>query len=91
MLSYGVFTSAANAALETTMETNRAVTSTPDEKAYAFSLIDAAIRTHKAVASRGEARLTYIRRFKANKILSGNERDAKRLVYSRCFDTIAAE
>jgi hypothetical protein len=40
--------SAVNAALETAMETIRAVTSTTDEKASAYSLIDAAIRTHQA-------------------------------------------
>jgi hypothetical protein len=73
------------------METIRAVTSTPDETAYAYSLGDAALRTHQAVASAGEARLTYIRRFKAKKILTGGERVAERLVYTRCFDTIASD
>jgi hypothetical protein len=72
------------------METIRAVTYTPDEKAYAYSIIDAALRTHQAVASAGEARLTYIGRFRAKKILNGKERVAERLVYSRCFDLIAA-
>jgi hypothetical protein len=38
----------------------------------------------------GEARLTYIKRFKAKKILAGEERAAERLVYSRCCDTILA-
>jgi hypothetical protein len=52
------------------MQTIRSITSTPDEKAYAYALIDAPIRTDKAVASPGEARLTYIRRFKAKKILN---------------------
>jgi hypothetical protein len=46
MLCYGVFTSAANSALENAMEQIRAVTSTPAEKAYAYSLIDATLRTH---------------------------------------------
>jgi hypothetical protein len=50
------------------METIRAVTSTPDDKAYAYSLIDAALRTHEALASAGEARLAYITRFKAKKL-----------------------
>jgi hypothetical protein len=71
------------------METIRAVTSTPDEKAYAYSLIDATLRTNQAMASAGEARLTFISRFKAKKILSDEERVAERLVYTRCFDTIA--
>jgi hypothetical protein len=43
------------------------------------------------VASAGEARLTYIRRFKAKKILTGEERVAERLVYTRCFDTFASD
>jgi hypothetical protein len=38
MLCYGVFTAAANAALETAMETLRAVTSTPDETTCAYLL-----------------------------------------------------
>jgi hypothetical protein len=90
LLCYGVFTAAANAALETAVETIRAVTSTPNETTYAFSLVDAALRTHQAVASAGEARLTYIRRFKANKILTGEERVAECLVYTRCFDSFAS-
>jgi hypothetical protein len=73
------------------METIRAVTSTPDEKAYAYSFIDAALRTHQHVASAEEARLTYIMRFKAKKILTDEERVAERLVYTRCFDTIASD
>jgi hypothetical protein len=73
------------------METIRAVTSTPDETTYAYSLIDATLRTHQAVASAGEARLTYIRRFKAKKILTGEERVAERLVYTRCFNTAASD
>jgi hypothetical protein len=43
------------------------------------------------VASAGEARLTYIRRLKAKKILNGEERVDERLVYTRSFDTIAAD
>jgi hypothetical protein len=67
-----------------------AVTSTPEEKVYAYSLIDAALRTHRAVASAGEARLTYITGFKVVKILIGEKRIAERLVCTRRFDTIAA-
>jgi hypothetical protein len=73
------------------METIRAVSSTPDETTYAYSLVDAALRTHQAMASTGEARLTYIMRFKAKKILTGEERVAERLVYTRCFDTFASD
>jgi hypothetical protein len=46
MLCYGVFTSAANEALKTAMKTICWNTSTPDEKAYAYALIDAAIHAH---------------------------------------------
>jgi hypothetical protein len=73
------------------METIRAVASTPDEKAYAYSLIDAALRAHQAVTSAGEARPTNIKRFEAKKILNGEERVAERLVYTRGFDTIATD
>jgi hypothetical protein len=73
------------------METIRLVTSTPPENAYAYALTDASIRTHQAVAAAWEARLPYIRRFKAKKILTGEDRIAERLVYSCCFDTIAAD
>jgi hypothetical protein len=83
--------SAANAALTTALETIRSDTSTPDEKAYAYARINAAIRRHQAVASTTEARLTYIIRLKAKKIPTGEERVAERLVYTRCFDTIAAD
>jgi hypothetical protein len=43
------------------------------------------------MASAGKARLTYNRRFKAKKILTGEERDVDWLVYTRCFDTIASD
>jgi hypothetical protein len=73
------------------MATIRAVTSTPDKTVYAYSLVDVALHTHQGVASAGEARLTYIRRFKAKKTLTGEERVAERLVYTRCFDTVASD
>jgi hypothetical protein len=73
------------------METICAVTSTHDETTYAYSLVDAALRTHQAVASTGEARLTYIRRFKAKKILTGEECVAERLVYTRCFAIVTSD
>jgi hypothetical protein len=43
------------------------------EKTYADSLIDTSLRTHKPVASTGDARLTYITRFMSKKILIGEE------------------
>jgi hypothetical protein len=73
------------------METIRTVTSTPNETTYAYSLVDSVLRTHQAMASAGEARFTYIMRFKVKKILAGEERVAERLVYTRCFDTVASD
>jgi hypothetical protein len=70
LLYYGLLASAANAALETAMKYTRSGTSTPDEKVYAYSLIEAAVRTHQALAAAGEERLAYIIRFKAKKILT---------------------
>jgi hypothetical protein len=74
------------------MKTIRAVICTPNEKAYAYNLIVAAVRMHQAMVS-GKARLVFTRRFKAKKILrrSGEERVAERLVYSRCFDNVSSE
>eukprot|EP00873_Tetraselmis_striata_P009360 jgi/Tetstr1/429624/TSEL_019522.t1 len=43
------------------------------------------------VAKAAEDRLTYLRRFKCKKVLTGEERVAERLVCSRFFDTTAAE
>jgi hypothetical protein len=91
LLCYGGSTSAANEALEIAMETIRSVTSTPVEKACAYSLVDAATRTHQALPAAGEARLTCILRFKAKKILTGEARVSERLVYSRCFESISSE
>jgi ribosomal protein L12E/L44/L45/RPP1/RPP2 len=73
------------------LETIRSVTCTPDEKAYAYSLIDASTRTHQTAASAGKARLTYIRRFKAKKVLTGEKRVAERLINSRCFGSISSK
>jgi ribosomal protein S7 len=39
---------------------------------------------------RAPARLTYIMRFKTKKVLSGEKEVAERFVYTRYFDTIAA-
>jgi hypothetical protein len=55
------------------METIRSVTSTSHEKANAYALIDAPIRTHQAVASAGLAQLTYIMPFETKKILNMEE------------------
>jgi hypothetical protein len=52
---------------------------------------DAVIWTHKVVTYAVESRLTYIRRFKGEKARIGEERVAQRMVYSRFFDTRAAD
>jgi hypothetical protein len=44
-----------------------------------------------AVTQAVESRLTYIRRFKGKKALTGGEQVAERLVYSCFFDTRAAD
>jgi hypothetical protein len=86
LLCYGVFASAATAAHEIVVETIRSITATPYEKAH--SLIDAIVRKHRAMAATAEARIAYIRRFKAKKIINGEKRVTERLVYSRCFVAI---
>jgi hypothetical protein len=88
---YGVYFAAADAALETCLATIRSTTPTAAERAHARDINDAAVRTHKAVTQAVESRLTYIRRFKGKKALAGEERVAKRLVYSRFLDTYAAD
>jgi hypothetical protein len=87
---YGVYSAAADAALEIALATVRSTTATATERAHAWDIIDAAVRTHKAVTQAVESRLTYVRRFKGKKALTGEERVAERLVYSRFFDTQAA-
>jgi hypothetical protein len=50
MLRCGVFTSAANVALEIAMETLRSVTSTPYEKAYAYIFFHRCHDSYKAIS-----------------------------------------
>jgi hypothetical protein len=63
------------------------IATTAAERAHAWDLHDAAIRTHKAVTHAVESRLTYVRRLKGKKALIGEERVAKHFVYSCFFDT----
>jgi hypothetical protein len=88
---YGVYSAAADAALETVMATVRSTTATETERAHAWDITDAAVRTHKAVTQAVESRPTYVQRFKGKKALTGEERVAELLVYSRFFDTQAAD
>eukprot|EP00873_Tetraselmis_striata_P001327 jgi/Tetstr1/421591/TSEL_012535.t1 len=91
LLCYGVFTAAAHAALTAAVATLRANNATARDTADANDLLDSAIRTIATCGQAAEDRLTYLRRFKCKKALTGEERVAERLVYSRFFDTTAAE
>eukprot|EP00873_Tetraselmis_striata_P038120 jgi/Tetstr1/458384/TSEL_044822.t1 len=62
-----------------------------EDRVDALDLLDAAHRTLKAVGDADEARLTYLRRFKAKKALTPEEQVAERLIYSRVFDTAEHE
>eukprot|EP00873_Tetraselmis_striata_P039205 jgi/Tetstr1/459469/TSEL_004836.t1 len=64
---------------------------TARDTADANDLLDSAIRTIATCGHAAEDRLTYLRRFKYKKALTGEERIAERLVYSSFFDTTAAE
>eukprot|EP00873_Tetraselmis_striata_P010122 jgi/Tetstr1/430386/TSEL_020196.t1 len=91
LLCYGVFTAAAHAALTDVVATLRAKNATARDTADANDLLDSAIRTIATCGQGAEDRLTNFRRFKCKKALTGEERVAERLVYSRFFDTTAAE
>jgi hypothetical protein len=73
------------------LATTRSTTATAAERAHAWDIHDAAVRTHKAVTQAVESRLTYIFRLKGKKALTGEERVVERLVYSRFIDTHDAD
>eukprot|EP00873_Tetraselmis_striata_P014512 jgi/Tetstr1/434776/TSEL_023827.t1 len=91
LLCYGVYRAAANAAAKTALATLRAPDTPTQDRVDALDLLDAAHRTLEAVGDADEARLTYLRRFKAKKALSPEEQVAERLIYSRVFDTAEHE
>eukprot|EP00873_Tetraselmis_striata_P010133 jgi/Tetstr1/430397/TSEL_020207.t1 len=91
MLCYGVFTASAHAALTDAVASLRAENATARDTADANDLLDSAIRTIATCGQGAEDRLAYLRRFKCKTALTGKERVAERLVYSRFFDTTAAE
>eukprot|EP00873_Tetraselmis_striata_P038227 jgi/Tetstr1/458491/TSEL_044897.t1 len=91
LLCYGVYRAAANAADKTALVTLRAPDTPTQDRVDALDLLDAAHRTLEAVGDADEARLTYLRRFKAKKALTPEEQVAKRLIYSRVFDTAEHE
>eukprot|EP00873_Tetraselmis_striata_P004168 jgi/Tetstr1/424432/TSEL_001453.t1 len=69
LLCYGVYHAAANAAAKTALATLRAPDTPTQDRVDALDLLDAARRTLEAVGGADEARLTYLRRFKAKKAL----------------------
>eukprot|EP00873_Tetraselmis_striata_P010737 jgi/Tetstr1/431001/TSEL_002019.t1 len=87
LLCYGVYRAAANAAAKTALATLRAPDIPTQDHVDALDLLAAAHRTLEAVGDADEARLTYLRRFKAKKALTPEEQVAERLIYSRVFDT----
>eukprot|EP00873_Tetraselmis_striata_P045958 jgi/Tetstr1/466222/TSEL_010780.t1 len=84
-----VFTAAAHAAL-TDAVTLRAKNAAARDTADANDLLGSAIRTIATCGQAAEDRVTYLRRFKCKNALTGEERVAERLVYSRFFDTSTA-
>eukprot|EP00873_Tetraselmis_striata_P021870 jgi/Tetstr1/442134/TSEL_030288.t1 len=92
MLCYSVYRAAANAAAKTALATLRAPDTPTPDRVDALDLLDAAHRTLQAVGdANGAIRLTYLGRFKAKKALTPEEQVAKRLIYSRVFDTAEHE
>eukprot|EP00873_Tetraselmis_striata_P010207 jgi/Tetstr1/430471/TSEL_020279.t1 len=86
------FAAYAHAALTDDVATLRAQNATARDTADANVLLDSAIRTIATCGQAAEDRLTYLRRYKCiKKALTGEERVAERLVYSRFFDTAAAK
>eukprot|EP00873_Tetraselmis_striata_P014114 jgi/Tetstr1/434378/TSEL_023479.t1 len=64
------------------MATLRADDPTPQAPADADYLLDSALRTLKTAAADGQDRLTYVRRFKGKKALTGDEKVAEGLAIS---------
>eukprot|EP00873_Tetraselmis_striata_P027946 jgi/Tetstr1/448210/TSEL_035498.t1 len=73
------------------LATLRAPDTPTRDRVDALDLLDAAHRKLEAVGDADEARLTYLRRFKAKKALTPEEQVAGRLIYSRVFDTAEHE
>eukprot|EP00873_Tetraselmis_striata_P023763 jgi/Tetstr1/444027/TSEL_031967.t1 len=61
------------------------------DTADADDRLDSAVCTIATCGHAAEDKLTYLRRFKCKKALTGEERVAERLVYFRFLDTTAAE
>jgi hypothetical protein len=91
ILCYGTYHATTDPALETIMDAIRPETYSSQKEADASVQFDATRRTHKALCSVHEEKLTYLRRFKCNKLFTWVERVTERLVYSRFFDTHAGD
>eukprot|EP00873_Tetraselmis_striata_P034155 jgi/Tetstr1/454419/TSEL_041320.t1 len=76
---------------KTALATCRAPDTPTQDRVDALDLLDAAHRTLEAVGDADEARLTYLRRFKAKKALTPEEQVTERLIYSRVFDAAEHE
>eukprot|EP00873_Tetraselmis_striata_P033307 jgi/Tetstr1/453571/TSEL_040539.t1 len=92
LLCYGVYRAAAYAAAKTALATLRVPDTPTQDRVDALDLLDAAHRTREAMGDADEARLTYLRRFKAKKALTPEEQVAdERLIYFRVLDTAEHE
>jgi hypothetical protein len=73
------------------MDAIRPKTYSSKKEADAWGLFDKTMGTLRAYYTAHEKQLTYLRRFKCDELLTGDERVAERLVYSRFFDTHARD
>jgi hypothetical protein len=83
LVCYDTYHAAINTALETIMEAIRLKTYSSQAEADTWGLFDATARMHMECSNAREERLTYPRRFKCKKLLTGEEWVAELLVYSR--------
>jgi hypothetical protein len=67
------------------MDLIRPKTCSSQAEADTWGLFDVTARTHSACNNADDEMLTYPRRFKSKMLLTGVERVAERLVYSRFF------
>jgi hypothetical protein len=87
LFSYGIYHTTIDPGLETFMDAIRPETYSSQKEAR--GLFDATKRTHIAFWNAHEEKLTYLRRLKCKKLLTGDERVAERFAYSKFFDTLA--
>jgi hypothetical protein len=78
MLWYGTYHATFDTALETFMDAIRQETYFSQEEADTWGLFDATKRTHMVCCSAQEGKLTYVRRLKCEKLLTGEKRVVSR-------------